>query len=28
MVGPNGSVKIDMILDTGATFTVISWADL
>lgn len=28
IVGPNGIVKVDMILDTGAAFTVVSWADL
>ena len=28
IVGPNGSVKVDMILDTGAAFTTFSWSDL
>ena len=26
--GPKGTIRIDMILDTGAAFTAISWADL
>jgi clan AA aspartic protease (TIGR02281 family) len=26
--GPKGLVKVDMILDTGAAFTALSWADL
>ena len=26
--GPVASVRIDMILDTGAAFTAVSWADL
>jgi clan AA aspartic protease (TIGR02281 family) len=26
--GPNGSVKIDMLLDTGAAYTALSWTDL
>src|SRR4030067_633646 len=28
IVGPRGMVKVDMILDTGAVFTALSWADL
>jgi clan AA aspartic protease (TIGR02281 family) len=28
LIGPAGSVCIDMILDTGAAITAISWADL
>jgi len=28
IVGPRGLVKVDMILDTGAVFTALSWADL
>lgn len=28
IVGPMGLVRIDMILDTGAAFTALSWADL
>ena len=28
IVGPKGIVKVDMILDTGAAFTTVSWADL
>ena len=26
--GPKGLVKVDMILDTGAAFTALSWSDL
>lgn len=26
ITGPNGSVKVDLILDTGAALTVLSWA--
>jgi clan AA aspartic protease (TIGR02281 family) len=28
LTGPSGSISIDMILDTGAALTVVSWADL
>lgn len=28
IVGPKGLVRVDMILDTGAAFTAISWSDL
>jgi len=28
IVGPRGNVQVDMILDTGAVFTSLSWADL
>jgi clan AA aspartic protease (TIGR02281 family) len=28
IVGPRGSIKVDMILDTGASLTTLSWADL
>ena len=28
IAGPRGMVKVDMILDTGAVFTALSWADL
>jgi len=28
IVGPKGLVKIDMIVDTGAAFTTLSWSDL
>lgn len=28
LTGPSGSIGIDMILDTGAALTVVSWADL
>jgi len=28
IVGPKGSVKVDLILDTGAASTVLSWSDL
>ena len=28
IVGPKGSIKVDMILDTGASLTTLSWADL
>jgi len=28
IAGPRGMVKVDMILDTGALFTALSWADL
>jgi clan AA aspartic protease (TIGR02281 family) len=28
IIGPIGLVRIDMILDTGAAFTALSWADL
>ena len=28
IIGPEGSVKVDMILDTGAAFTALSWSDL
>lgn len=28
LTGPSGSINIDMILDTGATLTALSWADL
>ncbi|MBM4347532.1 MAG: peptidase A2A [Deltaproteobacteria bacterium] len=28
VVGPKGSVNVDMILDTGAALTALSWADL
>ena len=27
IIGPSGSISVDMILDTGAAFTAISWAD-
>jgi len=26
ITGPNGSVRVDLIFDTGAAFTVLSWA--
>jgi len=28
VAGPKGSVNVDMILDTGAALTALSWADL
>jgi predicted aspartyl protease len=28
ITGPSGSISIDVILDTGAALTAISWADL
>ncbi|HUT02408.1 MAG TPA: retropepsin-like aspartic protease [bacterium] len=28
IVGPKGFLKIDMIVDTGAVFTAVSWSDL
>jgi len=28
ILGPKGSVKVDMIVDTGAALTAISWSDL
>jgi len=28
VIGPKGSVSVDMILDTGAALTALSWADL
>ena len=28
IVGPKGLVKVDMILDTGAAFTALSWSVL
>ena len=28
IAGPKGSLQVDMILDTGAAFTVLSWSDL
>lgn len=28
LFGHSGTIQVDMILDTGAAFTVISWADL
>jgi clan AA aspartic protease (TIGR02281 family) len=28
VAGPKGLVKVDLIIDTGAAFTVLSWADL
>lgn len=28
IIGPSGSINIDMLLDTGAVLTAISWADL
>jgi len=28
IVGPKGSIKVDMILDTGASLATLSWADL
>jgi clan AA aspartic protease (TIGR02281 family) len=28
ILGPKGSIKVDMILDTGAALTAISWSDL
>jgi len=28
IIGDKGFVKVDMILDTGAAFTALSWADL
>jgi clan AA aspartic protease (TIGR02281 family) len=28
ILGPKGSIKVDMILDTGAALTSISWSDL
>jgi len=28
IAGPKGLVKVDLIIDTGAVFTVLSWADL
>ncbi|MEW6273586.1 MAG: retropepsin-like aspartic protease [Bacillota bacterium] len=28
ITGPKGSVRVDLILDTGATFTVVAWSIL
>jgi clan AA aspartic protease (TIGR02281 family) len=28
ILGPKGSIEVDMILDTGAALTAISWSDL
>jgi len=28
IAGPNGSVGVDLIFDTGAAFTALSWSDL
>lgn len=28
IIGPSGSVNLDMLLDTGAAFTSVSWTDL
>jgi clan AA aspartic protease (TIGR02281 family) len=28
ILGPKGSVRVDMILDTGAALTAVSWSDL
>jgi hypothetical protein len=28
VVGPNGSVRVDLLFDTGAAFTALSWSVL